>query len=74
MGAECSTHTYRLNANIMWSGNRKKEFTWRPRCRWEGNVKMDFEGTGCSGFKWLQWWAFVSTVMDLGFHKRSGFF
>jgi hypothetical protein len=43
----------------------------RPRCRWEDKIKMDRE-TGINGANWtqltqdrVQWWAFVSMVMNL---------
>jgi hypothetical protein len=25
----------------------------RPRCRWEDNIKMDLQGVGCRGMKWV---------------------
>jgi hypothetical protein len=45
----------------------------RPRRRWEDNIKMDFREIRIDGAKWIrlsqdrviQWWAFVSTVMNL---------
>jgi hypothetical protein len=44
----------------------------RPRCRWEGNIKMDLGEIGIDGLNWIQlaqdrvqWWAFVNTVMNL---------
>jgi hypothetical protein len=44
----------------------------RPRRRWEDNIKMDLRETGINGMNWIwlahdraQWWAFVSTVMNL---------
>jgi hypothetical protein len=44
----------------------------RPRRRWEDNIKMDLRETGITGAIWIrlaedrvQWWAFVSTVMNL---------
>jgi hypothetical protein len=44
----------------------------RPRCRWEGNIKMDLREIGINGANWIQlaqdrvqWWAFVNTVMNL---------
>jgi hypothetical protein len=44
----------------------------KPRCRWEGNIKMDLREIGIDGAKWIrlaqdrvQWWVFVSTVMNL---------
>jgi hypothetical protein len=44
----------------------------RPRHRWEDNIKMDLREIGVDGANWIllaqdrvQWWAFVSTVMNL---------
>jgi len=44
----------------------------RPRRRWEDNIKMDLRMTGIDEANWIrlaqdrvQWWAFVSTVMNL---------
>ena len=27
---------------------------WRPRCRWEDNIKMDLQGVGCGGMDWIE--------------------
>jgi hypothetical protein len=57
--------------------NLAQETEWkRPprisRHRWENNVKMDHEGTGCEGSDWIrlasdtnQWRTLVNTVMKL---------
>jgi hypothetical protein len=44
----------------------------RPRCRWEGNFKMDLQEVGFGCMDWIEWaqnrdrwWALVSTVMNL---------
>jgi hypothetical protein len=44
----------------------------RPRRRWEDNIKMELRDVGLDGANWIrlakdrfQWWAFVSTVMNL---------
>jgi len=44
----------------------------RPRHRWEGNIKMDFQEVGCEGMDWInlaqdrdRWWALVNAVMNL---------
>jgi hypothetical protein len=44
----------------------------RPRRRWEDNIKMDLRETGIDRAYWIplaqdriQWWPFVSTVMNL---------
>jgi hypothetical protein len=53
----------------------------RPRRRWEDNIKMDLRGVGIDGADIIrlaqdrvQWRAFVSTVMNLRFHKESRIF
>ena len=45
---------------------------WRPRCRWEDNIKMDFQEVGCGGLDWIElaqdrdrWRAVVNEVMNL---------
>jgi hypothetical protein len=44
----------------------------RPRCRWEGNIKMDLQEMGYGGMKWIdlaqdkeRWRALVNAVMNL---------
>jgi hypothetical protein len=44
----------------------------RPRRRWEDNIGMDLWEIGWEGVDWIhlaqdrdQWWAIVSTVMNL---------
>jgi len=44
----------------------------RPRYRWEGNIKMDFEEAGCGSVDWIElapvkyrWRARVTAVMKL---------
>jgi hypothetical protein len=44
----------------------------RPRSRWEDNIKMDVREKGIDGENWIrlaqdrvQWWTFVSIVMNL---------
>jgi hypothetical protein len=50
-------------------GNR---LLWRPRCRWEDNIKMDFQEVGCGIMDWIElahnrdrWREFVNAVMNL---------
>jgi len=45
---------------------------WRPRRRWEDNIKMDLQKVGCGGMDWIdlaqdrdRWRAFVNAVMNL---------
>ena len=44
----------------------------RPRCRWDDNIKMDFQEGGCAGVDWIElsqdrdrWRALVNAVMNL---------
>ena len=44
----------------------------RPRCRWEGNIKMDLQEVGCEVMDWIsvaqnrdRWRALVNAVMNL---------
>jgi hypothetical protein len=43
----------------------------RPRCRWEDNIKMDFQQVGCGGMDWIKLpqvrgrcWTLVNAVMN----------
>jgi len=43
----------------------------KPRLRWEGNIKMDFQKVGCGGVDWIllaqdkdRWRALVNAVMN----------
>jgi hypothetical protein len=49
-----------------------KETTWKPRRRWEDNIKMDLQEVGFEGMGWIdlaqdrdRWRALVSAVMIL---------
>jgi hypothetical protein len=51
------------------------------RHRWENNIKMDFQDVGRGGGDWMElaqdrnrWWALVSMVKNLRFHKNVGNF
>ena len=44
----------------------------RPRCRWEGNIKMDLQEVRCEVMDWIsvvqnrdRWRALVNAVMNL---------
>jgi len=48
-----------------------KETTWRPRHRWENNIKMVLQEVGCAGMEWIElacdrdrWRAVVTEVMN----------
>jgi len=32
----------------------RKRQLWRPRCRWEDNIKMDLQDVGCGGMNWIE--------------------
>ena len=45
---------------------------WRPRRRWEDNIKIDHQELGCGGMDWIElaqdrdrWRAVVNVVMNL---------
>jgi len=53
----------------------------RPRCRWEDNIKMDFQEVGCGGMDWIKLtqvrdrcWALVNAVMNLRVPLNAGHF
>jgi hypothetical protein len=44
---------------------------WRPRRRWEDNIKIDLQEIGCGGMEWIEqaqdrdsWWALVYAIMN----------
>ena len=44
---------------------------WRPRRRWEENIKMDLQPLGCGGMDWIElaqdrdsWRVLVNAVMN----------
>ena len=53
----------------------------RTRCRWEDNIKMDFQEVGCGGMDWIElaqgrdrWRALVNAVMNLRVPYNAGNF
>jgi len=49
-----------------------KRTLWRPRRRWEDNIKMDLQEVGCGDVYWIElaqdrerWRAFVAEVINL---------
>ena len=63
---EQSRNAYRV---LVWKPESKRPL-WRPRRRWEDNIKMDLRELGCDLGDWTalaedrdQWWAYVRAVM-----------
>ena len=59
---------------------RKRPFG-RPRCRWEDNIKMDFQEVECGDMDWIElpqdrdrWRALVNAVMNLRVQHKAGSF
>ena len=49
-----------------------KRLLWRPRCRWEDNIKMYLQEVGCGGMDWIdvaqyrdRWRALLNVTMNL---------
>jgi hypothetical protein len=75
-------------ARIGWGRNvyrilvgkpEEKRPLWRPRCRWEDNIKMNLQEVGRGVMDWIElvqdrdrWRALVNAVMNLRFHKMRG--
>ena len=64
---------------VLMGKPERKRSLGRSRSRCEDNIKMDLEevGRGCGDWMELsqdrdRWRAFVSTVMNFGFHKMRG--
>jgi hypothetical protein len=63
----------KMNAYMVLVGKREgKRPVGRPRCGWEGNIKMGLRETGWGGMDWIdlaqdrdQWRALVNMVMNL---------
>jgi len=58
-----------------------KRLLWRPRLRWEDNIKMDLQEIGCGGMDWIElaqdrdrWRALVNAVMNLRVPGNAGNF
>jgi len=56
---------------LVWKPVGKRPL-WRPRRRWEDNIKMDLREIGCGGMDWIElaqdrdrWRALVNVAMKL---------
>jgi len=55
-----------------WVGKpEEKRQLWRPKRRWEDNIKMDLQEVGCGGLDWIEqtqdmdgWRGIVNAVMN----------
>jgi len=55
----------------MWRKPDGMRPLWRPRRRWENNIKMDLHELGCESTEWIElvqdrdrWRALVNAVMN----------
>jgi hypothetical protein len=61
--------------------NEEKRLLWRPRHRWQDNIKMHIWGLRVDSVNWIHltqdrdwWWALVRTVMNLHIPWKAGNF
>ena len=55
MGGACSMYgREEMHVQGFGGGAWGKETTWKTRCRWEDNIKMDLQEVGCGGYG-LDW-------------------
>jgi hypothetical protein len=71
-GACCSDGEWRSVFNVLVEKREGKRSLERPRCRWEDNIKMDFQEVGCGDMDWIglaqdrdRWRALVNAVVNL---------
>jgi hypothetical protein len=53
MGRACSTHEKRNAYRILVGKPEGKRPLCRPRCRWVGNIKVDFREIEWGGVDWI---------------------
>jgi len=58
-----------------------KKPLWRPRRRWEDNIKMNLQEVGCGDRDWIEldqdrdrWRALVNAVMNIRVPQNTGNF
>jgi hypothetical protein len=56
---------------LVWKPEGERLF-WRPKRRWEHNIKMDLQDVGCGGVDWIElaqdgdrWRTLVNAVKNL---------
>jgi len=55
MGGACSAYEGEERRTQGFDGETwGKEITWRPRRRWEDNIKMDLQEVECRGTDWIE--------------------
>jgi hypothetical protein len=72
MGRACSAYGERRGVyRVLVGKTERKRQLWRPRRRWEDNIKMDLQEVGCGVMDWIElapdgdsWWALVNAVMN----------
>ena len=52
-----------------WGKPEGKRPLWRPRSRWEDNVKMDLQEVGCGCMDWMRWLRIGTGGGHLGMRK-----
>jgi hypothetical protein len=73
MGGACSAYGEERDLYRFLVGKHEgKRPPWRPRRRWEDNIKMDLQDVRCGGMDWIElaqdrerWQALVNAVMKL---------
>jgi hypothetical protein len=69
----CSTHGRVKNLFKMLVGKPEdKTLLGRPRCRWQDNIRLDFNETDSEDIDWIplvqdrvQWWTLVNMVINI---------
>jgi len=82
MGGACGTYGgEERGAQVLVGKPERKRPLWRPRHRWEDNIKMGLQEVGGGCGDWMElaqdryrWRALVSTVMNLRVAKNAGNF
>jgi len=72
MGGTCDVYWGRRGVYRVLVGKLRERTTWKPRRRWEDNIKMHLQEVGCGGMDWIElaqdrdrWQALVNAVLNL---------